>query len=317
MSLTKILLIAGGALAAAGLIIGGITFAVFGFDTTKMSTSKYTTNTYEADKGFMNISIEGDTEDIVFVKSDDDNCKLVCYEEVDRPHDVKVENNTLTVTRKNKAYWNFGINFEEPKMTVYLPETIYDDIKIKSDTGDIDIPEEFAFDKMELSVDTGDVKVRSSVNEQISIRTSTGDMDLADIEASELKLETDTGRISINDVDIDGDIDIKVDTGKVTLEKISCNDLISKGDTGAITLRSVMAKGKYHIERSTGDVRFESCDAQEIYVRTHTGDVSGNLLSDKVFITETDTGSIDVPKTTTGGKCEIKTDTGDIRISIG
>ena len=52
-------------------------------------------------------------------------------------------------------------------------------------------------------------------------------------------------------------------------------------------------------------------------MRTHTGDVSGNLLSDKVFITETDTGRIDVPKTTTGGKCEIKTDTGDIRISIG
>ena len=37
---------------------------------------------------------------------------------------------------------------------------------------------------------------------------------------------------------------------------------------------------------------------------------------DKVFITDTSTGNISVPKTITGGKCEITTSTGDIRISI-
>ena len=42
----------------------------------------------------------------------------------------------------------------------------------------------------------------------------------------------------------------------------------------------------------------------------------GSLLSDKVFITETDTGNVNIPKTTDGGKCEIKTDTGDIKIKI-
>ena len=51
-------------------------------------------------------------------------------------------------------------------------------------------------------------------------------------------------------------------------------------------------------------------------VTTDTGDVKGTLLSDKIFFAETKTGRKDVPKTTAGGKCEIKTDTGDIIISV-
>jgi len=63
-------------------------------------------------------------------------------------------------------------------------------------------------------------------------------------------------------------------------------------------------------------VEFTACDAGEIVIETDTGDVEGTLLSDKIFITETDTGRIDVPKTTTGGRCQITTDTGDIKIKI-
>lgn len=44
--------------------------------------------------------------------------------------------------------------------------------------------------------------------------------------------------------------------------------------------------------------------------------MKGSLLSDKVFLMQTDTGEVDVPKTVTGGKCEIITDTGDIRIDV-
>ena len=57
-------------------------------------------------------------------------------------------------------------------------------------------------------------------------------------------------------------------------------------------------------------------EARTISIKTDTGDVTGTLLSEKEFITDSDTGNIDVPKTTTGGKCEITTDTGDIKIDI-
>ena len=58
------------------------------------------------------------------------------------------------------------------------------------------------------------------------------------------------------------------------------------------------------------------CDASEIFVKTDTGDVRGTLLSEKVFIIKTSAGDVSVPETVTGGKCEISTDTGDIKIGI-
>ena len=51
-------------------------------------------------------------------------------------------------------------------------------------------------------------------------------------------------------------------------------------------------------------------------MKTDTGKVVGSLLSEKVFIAETSTGKVSVPKTTTGGKCEITTSTGDIKIEV-
>ena len=95
-----------------------------------------------------------------------------------------------------------------------------------------------------------------------------------------------------------------------------CKNVVSNGNTGAISLKNVIAAEKFSIERSTGDVKFDGCDAAEIFVKTDTGDVTGSLLSNKIFVVEADTGSVDVPKTATGGKCEITTDTGDINISI-
>ena len=78
----------------------------------------------------------------------------------------------------------------------------------------------------------------------------------------------------------------------------------------------VIAENKFSIERSTGNVKFDGSDAAEIFVKTDTGDVTGSLLTDKVFIAQTDTGDVDVPKTVTGGRCEIMSDTGNIKIKI-
>jgi len=63
-------------------------------------------------------------------------------------------------------------------------------------------------------------------------------------------------------------------------------------------------------------VKFDGCDAEEIFVETDTGDVKGTLLSEKVFMANSDTGKISFHKTVTGGRCEIETDTGDIKIQI-
>ena len=63
-------------------------------------------------------------------------------------------------------------------------------------------------------------------------------------------------------------------------------------------------------------MKFKGSDAAELFVKTDTGDVTGSLLTDKIFITQTNTGDVDVPDTAAGGRCEIRTNTGDIEIKI-
>ena len=70
------------------------------------------------------------------------------------------------------------------------------------------------------------------------------------------------------------------------------------------------------MNRSTGDITFDGCDGAEIFAESTTGDICGTLLTEKVFIASTSTGSIDVPKTVSGGRCELTTSTGDIEINI-
>ena len=87
-------------------------------------------------------------------------------------------------------------------------------------------------------------------------------------------------------------------------------------ERGKILLNRVIASGSLTVRRSTGDVIFDRCDAASLSVTTDTGDVTGTLLTEKTFIPDSETGKIDVPKNTSGGICEITTDTGDIRLKI-
>ena len=51
-------------------------------------------------------------------------------------------------------------------------------------------------------------------------------------------------------------------------------------------------------------------------MKTDTGNVKGNLLTDKVIFATSSTGKVDVPKIMADEKCEIITDTGNIKINI-
>lgn len=300
-----------------GVTLFSMALAGYNWDFTKLSTVKHETNTYQINESFNDISIKTDTSDVVFAASSDGICKVVCDETEKIKHSVAVIDNTLTINLLDERKWYeyIGINFGSTKITVYLPNAEYSKLLIEESTGDIEIPKDFNFESIDISVSTGDVKNSSSASDLVKIKTSTGSIKVEEVSTSTLDLSTSTGKITVSETRCN-DVITEVSTGKTTLTDILCANVISNGDTGDITLKNVIATEKFSIERSTGDVKFDGCDASEIFVKTDTGDVKGSLLSDKVFITESDTGSINVPKTVAGGRCEITTDTGDIKINI-
>lgn len=330
--LTKILLITATAL----VLIGAVIFAG-GFLRLK-SDFKHKINTYEITESFKNLSINTDTADITIKLSDNTKSKIVCYETNENvKHSVNVQNDTLEINLNDNRKWYdyIEINFGSPKIEIYLPIEDYSTLNIKEDTGDIEIANDFAFKNVNIALGTGDVNFYANAEESIKIKGSTSDITLESISAGALNVSTSTGHIYLKNMSADkinlststgdiiasgvtckGDAKLNVSTGKITISDTECKNLITDGSTGDISLKNVLAGKKFSIKRSTGDIKFNACDADEIFILTDTGDVKGSLLSSKIFLTNTDTGNIDVPKTTTGGKCEITTDTGDIRLTV-
>lgn len=315
---TKVWLIIAASLVLIGCIIFGGVMSMFKWDFTKLSTVKYESNDYEINENYKNISIITHTADIVFVPSENLMTSVSCHEQKNVKHSVTVKDDTLVieVVDMRKWYEYIGINFGTPKITVYIPQGEYGMLSIKSSTGDVEIPKDFKFESIDVSESTGNVTNCASTLEYIKIKTSTGNISVENISAGALDLSVSTGRIIVSNVTTEGDVKINVTTGKTKMTNIECKSVISSGSTGNISLDNVIAAEKLSIERSTGDVKFNSCDAAEICVKTDTGHVTGTLLTDKVFITQTNIGSVNVPKTATGGRCEITTHTGDIKLEI-
>lgn len=261
-----------------GILFGGVMQGLK-WDFTKLSTVGYETNRYELQEEYQNIFVVTSTADVVFAPSESQTATVVCHEQKNMKHTVTVKDDTLIVQIDDTRKWYdyIGIHFSLPKITVYIPQKEWGTVSVQAGTGDISLEN--------LSVDTIDLRVS-------------------------------TGCITVSNVNCQVDTNIQVSTGKTTLTNLNCKNLTSEGDTGNLTLKQVIVSEKLSAERSTGDVKFDGCDAGEIFVTTDTGDVTGSLLTDKIFITQTDTGKVDAPKSVTGGRCEITTDTGDIKITV-
>ena len=103
---------------------------------------------------------------------------------------------------------------------------------------------------------------------------------------------------------VDGDLSAKCQT--VTINTTS----------GEIEMSNVIADENIHIESVSGDVNLHQCDAASLWLKTVSGDVSGLLLTKKIFFVNTTSGDIDVPHLDSGGKCEVTTVSGDVEFDV-
>ncbi len=305
-------------LTAAGLVIFLGAMAVLDFDFKRLNLTKFETNTYEVSEDFTQIVIDVDTTEIEFARSDSAQCKIVCIEREREKHTAAVKDGTLTIGTLDTRKWydHIGFSFGSPKLTVYLPREKYASLSVNTHTGDLEIPADFAFENLTVSGTTADVSCRASASDAMNIELTTGDIEISGITAGALALSATTGRIELSSVTCNGAMEVSATTGGMKLTGVTCQSLTSRGDTGRMILKNVVASDLMSIERSTGNVVFEGSDAGRIQVKTSTGHVTGTLLTPKVFVTETGTGRIRVPKTASGGKCEITTGTGNIEIEI-
>ena len=305
------------------IVLGAVLFAgamsLSHWDFNRFGTTRYTSDSVMIGETFRDISIDLDTEEISFVPSSNGTCRVDFNGPEKVKYDASVKSGVLTITSEDHSTWKdhlFSVNAGRTEATVYLPASDYGKLVVRCDTGDVIIPDAFQFEGIDITGDTGDVSCSASVSGPLGIHTHTGHVTLGIASAGEIEIATTTGDVVISTVKCEGSLSVSVDTGEVRIWDTTCRKLSTDGDTGELIMKNVTAEEDFSIKRTTGDVTFELCDAAEIVCRTDTGDVSGTLLTDKLFLTETDTGRVDVPSSTSGGKCEITTDTGDISFSV-
>lgn len=301
----KVSILIASILSVVGLLTCAAGLFLMGFDFSKLNTMPIQTNTHVVTEEFHSISIQTNTADVVFVFSEEEECRVVCQEPEGLTHSVSVEEGLLEGTlvikvQDNRKWYDYiGISFGEIKVTVYLPYSQFiGDLSIETNTGDVSV---------------GNVNVSGNV----SIETDTGDLSLnAIIAFGALQIKTNTG-----DVDCIGgfakSIDAKTNTGTMDFQYVETEGaFFASANTGNILLRNTKVGSKLTVVTNTGDVTFDRFDAALISVAIDTGDVTGSLLSEKIFFANSQTGKVQVPKGMSGGKCEITTNTGDIILTI-
>ncbi len=315
----RIWLIIATALVVVGAIVFTAALAACDWDFSKLSTVKFETNTYGGSDSISGILVDTDTADIRFAPSEDGQWKVVCHEAEKVNHTVSVKDGILTiqVVDERKWYDHIGIWVGSETVTIYLPEQEYASLVIRESTGDVEVPKAFRFGTIDINVSTGDVKNFASASGAIKITASTGDIHMEDVSAASVELSVTTGHVTGRGLNCEGKLSVNVSTGDARLTDVTCKNFTSGGSTGDLMMKNVIVAERMTIDRSTGDVKFEACDAAVIQVDVDTGDVTGSLCSEKIFIVRSSTGDVDVPSTSTGGKCQITTSTGDIKIRIG
>ena len=312
-------MIAAAALMGAGLILVWGVLIFSDADFARLDWEKYQTNSYSAQGEFTKIEINLKESDVELIVSDTDCVQAVCMESEKVKHSLSVVNGTLKLSEKDERKWYDHITFFSKPMsvTLYLPSDKYDSLKIDSRTGNITVPEEVSVSSTDIVTTTGDVRLGASIEGVLKIRTTTGDVRLTGVKAKKIDLKVTTGDIMFDKLECADTVSVNVTTGEFKASDMTCGSFDTTGSTGDVKLSDTVASGSFSIQRSTGDVRFDNSDAADITVKTSTGDVSGTLRTEKIFVTKSSTGSVNVPDTASGGICRITTSTGDIDIRVG
>ena len=300
------LIVIGAVTLTAGSAMFGLAFAKGAFSNN--SWSEEVTNTLTPEGSFNKIDVDIVTADLTFKPAEDNKTKVVSVEKEKIHHTAEISNDTLVIREKDerKFYEKWFGFVSRMKVTVYLPETTYEELKIEVTTGSIVSEDSFNFMK-------------------VNVKSTTGDLKLANITGKSADIKITTGNVTLNNYNMYGELNVDTTSGDYAFNNVQCDSATLHTTTGKYNLNDFIVTGGLNTDRpnldisgTSSDVTFKNCDAHYIKVKTTTGDIKGNLLTKKKFDAQTTTGTSLVDNDRTADDiCYIRTTTGDIDISVG
>ena len=188
--LTKIWLIAAGALIALGLIVFAVVMALSGWDFTKLSDVTLETNTYEISESFTEINIDCKVADISVMPSEDGACRVVCSEDKDAKHSVSVK---------------------DVKSASLVS---------KGSTGSTALKNVIVGGKAEIERSTGGIELYRCDAESLDLETDTGDITATLLSGKDFDADSSTGDVSVPDGSSGGKCRVRTGTGSIDIKLV-------------------------------------------------------------------------------------------------
>ncbi len=313
---TKIILITAVCLIVAGTAVCFAAPAFFDFEFDNL-LAHGTVKVYEPGDGFDRIEVYTAESDILLMPSEDGICRVRCRESEKLFHTVSVSGGALVIEQKDTREWYDMIGFLSPEtdITVYLPENVYESLILSSKSGKITVPDGFTFGSAGVSALSGDVRFEADTKGLLEAETSSGSLTVRGTEADKMNLGTVSGDLHVDSARA-SELIASALSGEIEISASGFGSLGVSITSGDISMSDTVVDGDLSAVSTSGDVKLFGCDAKSLLIKTVSGDASGTLLSEKVFITETSSGRVNVPETLSGGKCKIITTSGDIDFDI-
>lgn len=307
-------------LAAALVILGAAlcqgAYAAMGYDLTKLNSETLETNSYEIGEPFSQISIKASDAKVVLLPSEGKDCRVQCTFWKKEPYTVEVIDGTLTIQKAKSPILRLRwFAFGEPSILLYLPNSHYEQLSIETGSGNMDLPQDFSFSNAQLKSSSGNICLESGVENKLSAETSSGYLLVNGVSCKEMTLRSSSGNGEVYSGGADR-LQIKSSSGEISLSYLTCGELGAEASSGDISLTDVQLSGDLKVNTTSGMISLKDSDAGSLELHSSSGDIQGSLLSDKIFITKSSSGSIQVPETSSGGVCKVETSSGDIRFSI-
>ena len=313
MSRTKKAVIVASVMIVAGIITVISALAVNGFRWPNMTVNlahmtsepvNYIKKTVDIKDKFSSIEVKSASDvDVAVKKASGDTSYVEYYDCENLTHHVDVSDGVLRITADDSRNVAFNVSIglytgAWPSVTVYLAGTEYDDLKIVTSSGDIDMEYYLLVGNIDIEASSGDVTVNGANSDTLTIATRSGNIKIDSASSKDTRISANSGDVSLGDVVTDN-VDLKTSSGNIT--------------SGSIKAKRINGRA------SSGDVMIRDCDASEINIMTKSGDVSIGIGSEMKYeyTTKTSSGDVNVPDSVKGadGKCNIETSSGDIDVT--
>ena len=312
-------------------------FLMIDFDFYRLDSRNKVKSEQVIEGEFLDIEISNLQQDLRVVASPDGVCRISYYGNERLSLATVIEDGVLRIVMQDMRDWHDYINIvsaEREMAVLYLPEGSYGTLRVKGGSIDLVLEREISLARLEADVGSGNINSLAQITDGADIKGSTGSLHLENISGGNVTIEHSSGDIvlkhchatqmsltlfsgDIEMEDVSGEILATTSSGDIEIEDAALTALTLEVSSGDVELKRTVVQTELRIETSTGDIDMERSDAERMILVTGSGDVELRLLSGKIYVVKTSSGSVSHPEhVQNSGYCNVTTSSGDVKITV-